>query len=148
MDPDLTYQQKKKLLHEAKFYYWDDPNLYRREADQIIRRCVPEDEMKHILSRVHASAYGGHFGLTKTAANVLQCGFFWPTLFKDYYSFCRSCDKCQRTCNISTHHKMPLNNIMEVEIFDVWGVDFMGHFPSSYNNRYILVPVDYVSKWV
>ncbi|XP_022847577.1 uncharacterized protein LOC111370106 [Olea europaea var. sylvestris] len=40
----LTYQQKKKLSHEAKFYYWDDPNLYRRGTNQIIRRCVPEDE--------------------------------------------------------------------------------------------------------
>ncbi|XP_022841844.1 uncharacterized protein LOC111365520 [Olea europaea var. sylvestris] len=90
-------KQKKKLLHEAKFYYWDDPNLYGRGADQIIRRCMPEDEMKSILSRVHASAYGGHFGPSKTAAKVLQCGFFWLTLFKDCHSFCRSCDKCQKT---------------------------------------------------
>ena len=43
---------------------------------------------------------------------------------------------------------MPLDNILEVELFDVWGVDFMRPFPSSYGNRYILVAVDYVSKWV
>lgn len=43
---------------------------------------------------------------------------------------------------------MPLNNILEVEIFDVWGVDFMGPFPPSHSNKYILVAVDYVSKWV
>ena len=43
---------------------------------------------------------------------------------------------------------MPLQNIMEVEIFDCWGIDFMGPFPSSYGNVYILVAVDYVSKWV
>lgn len=43
---------------------------------------------------------------------------------------------------------MPLNNILEVEIFDVWGIDFMGPFPSSYDQEYILVAVDYVSKWV
>ena len=43
---------------------------------------------------------------------------------------------------------MPLNYILEVEIFDVWGVDFMGPFPSSRGNKYILVAVDYVSKWV
>lgn len=42
---------------------------------------------------------------------------------------------------------MPLN-ILEFEIFDVWGMDFMGPFPSSYGNQYILVAVDYVSKWV
>ena len=43
---------------------------------------------------------------------------------------------------------MPLQNIMEVEIFDCWGIDFMGPLPSSYENIYILVVVDYVSKWV
>jgi IS30 family transposase len=43
---------------------------------------------------------------------------------------------------------MPLNNILEVEVFDVWGIDYMGHFPSSCNNKFILVAVDYVSKWV
>lgn len=43
---------------------------------------------------------------------------------------------------------MPLNNIIECEIFDLWGIDFVGPFPSSYNNKYILVVVDYVLKWV
>jgi Integrase core domain len=43
---------------------------------------------------------------------------------------------------------MPLNNIQGVEVFDVWGIDFMGPFPSSCGNKFILVAVDYVSKWV
>ena len=43
---------------------------------------------------------------------------------------------------------MPLHGILEIEIFDVWGLDFMGPFPSSKGNKYILVGVDYVSKWV
>ncbi|XP_070008551.1 uncharacterized protein [Nicotiana sylvestris] len=45
-------------------------------------------------------------------------------------------------------HEMPMNSIQEVEVFDVWGIDFMGPFVSSYGNKYILVAVDYVSKWV
>ena len=43
---------------------------------------------------------------------------------------------------------MPLQNIMEVEVFDCWGIDFIGPFPSLAGNEYILVVVDYVSKWV
>ena len=43
---------------------------------------------------------------------------------------------------------MPLTSTLEVEIFDVWGVDFMGPFPPSFGNLYILLAVDYVSKWV
>ena len=43
---------------------------------------------------------------------------------------------------------MPLVNILKVELFDVWGIDIMGPFPSSYGNKYILLAMDYVSKWV
>ena len=43
---------------------------------------------------------------------------------------------------------MPLNGILEVELFDVWGIDFMGPFPPSNNCQYILVVVDYISKGV
>ena len=41
-----------------------------------------------------------------------------------------------------------MKNILEVELFDVWGIDFMGHFPPSFGFVYILLVVDYVSKWV
>ena len=43
---------------------------------------------------------------------------------------------------------MPLTPILVCEVFDVWGIDFMGPFPPSYGNIYILLAVDYVSKWV
>nr|GEX06878.1 DNA-directed DNA polymerase [Tanacetum cinerariifolium] len=49
---------------------------------------------------------------------------------------------------ISQRDEMPQNSIQVCEIFDVWGIDFMGPFPSSKGNKYILVAVDYLSKWV
>ncbi|XP_027335409.1 uncharacterized protein LOC113849599 [Abrus precatorius] len=66
----------------------------------------------------------------------------------DAYGFVNSCDKYQRSGNISRRHDMPLNNILVYEIFDVWSINFMGPFPKSSNNEYILVAVDYVSIWV
>ena len=61
--------------------------------------------------------------------------------------FTKQCDRCQRTGNISKRQEMPLHYILEVEIFDVWGLDFMGPFPLSCGNQYILVEINYVSKW-
>ncbi|XP_061356384.1 uncharacterized protein LOC133300814, partial [Gastrolobium bilobum] len=106
MPKDFTWKQRKKFLHDVKRYIWDEPYLFYRCSDGVIRRCIPKEEQKD------------------------------------------ACENCQRTGNISRRHEMPLNNIQEVEIFDVWGMDFMGPFPSSYSNKYILVAVDYVSKWV
>ncbi|XP_071939675.1 uncharacterized protein [Coffea arabica] len=140
--------KRDKLRSDAKFYIWDDPYLWKRGADQIIRRCVSEVEFQSILAYCHSFACGGHFGPKRTARKVLESGFYWPTLFKDAYSFCKSCDKCQRVGNISRRDQMTQTPMIFVEIFDVWGIDFMGPFPSSFGFLYILLAVDYVSKWV
>ena len=58
------------------------------------------------------------------------------------------CLQCQAAINISKRDEMPMRPILEVEIFDLWGIDFMGPFPPSDGKEYILVAVDYVSKWV
>lgn len=49
---------------------------------------------------------------------------------------------------MSRRNMMPLNPILVIEIFDCWGIDFMGPFPHSFGYQYIIVVVDYVSKWV
>ncbi|KAL4304634.1 hypothetical protein GQ457_10G013080 [Hibiscus cannabinus] len=142
------YAGRKRFKYNAKGYFWDEPYLFKQCADQIIRRCIPEEEQQLILEQCHSTPYGGHFGGNKIAAKVLQSGLYWPTLHRDAQLFCQQCDRCQMTGNISRRNEMPLQNILEVELFDVWGIDFMGPFSSSFGNLYILLAVDYVSKWV
>ncbi|RVW96848.1 Pro-Pol polyprotein [Vitis vinifera] len=60
---------------------------------------------------------------------VLQLGFCWPSLFKDAHTMCKSCDRCQRLRKLTRRNMMPLNPILIVDLFDVWGIDFMGPFP-------------------
>ena len=57
-------------------------------------------------------------------------------------------DKFQRIGSILKQDEPPLQPILEVELFDIWGMNFMGPFPSSFSNLYILLVMDYVSKWV
>ncbi|GJS17132.1 putative nucleotidyltransferase, ribonuclease H [Tanacetum coccineum] len=147
--PDYwSKQQRQYFFSQLKYYFWEDPELYKVCADQDVRRCVPDHEHMNILAHCHSYACGGHFGATKTGHKVLQSGFFWPTIFKDAQSFVKACTRCQQVGGISRRDQMPMNPILVVEIFDVWGIDFMGPFPTSHGNVYILVAVDYVSKWV
>ncbi|CAN6720526.1 unnamed protein product [Malus baccata var. baccata] len=129
----FSYQQRNKFLSTVKHYFWDESYLFKHCQDQIIRRCVSLEEQESILKFVHHYACGSHFGPRMTAAKILQSGFFWPSLFKDAYLCCQACDKCQRVGNLSQRNEMPQQN-------------FMGPFPSSHGNLYILVAVDYVSK--
>ena len=122
--------------------------LYKRCADGLIRRYNPQDEVQDVLKHCYSLDVGGHFGASKTASKVLQSDFWWPTLFKNVREFLLICDRCQRMGNISKKHEMPLKWILEVELFDVWSIDFMGPILSSLGYKYILVMVDYISKCV
>nr|GEU81276.1 reverse transcriptase domain-containing protein [Tanacetum cinerariifolium] len=114
----MSSQQKNKFFKDVKHYFWDDPFMFKICADQVIRRCVHGQEAIDILKACHNGPTGGHHGLNYTAKKVFDSGFYWPTIYCDPYDLVKSCDACQRQGNISQR------------------------------NKYILVAVDYLSKWV
>ncbi|GKB95428.1 reverse transcriptase domain-containing protein [Tanacetum coccineum] len=145
----MSSQQKNKFFKDVKHYFWDDPYLFKICADQMIRRCVAGQEAVDILTACHSGPTGGHYGANYTAKKVFDSGFYWPTICRDAHDLVTRCGtSCQLTGKISQRDEMPQNSIQVCEIFDVWGIDFMGPFPSSRGNKYILVAVDYLSKWV
>ncbi|GJY58011.1 reverse transcriptase domain-containing protein [Tanacetum coccineum] len=113
----------------------------------MIKRCVSGPETRTILDQCHHEPTSGHYGLNVTAKKVLDSGFYWPTIIKEAHTLVRLCEACPKTGNISKHDEMPLTNIQVCEIFDVWGIDFMGPFLKSHKFEFILVAVDHVSKW-
>ncbi|GJS07705.1 reverse transcriptase domain-containing protein [Tanacetum coccineum] len=117
---------------------------------ETLNTVTSHDNQKalEILKACHEGPTGGHHSANITARKVFDAGFFWPMIYKDAYELIKSCDACQRQGKISHRDEMPQNAIQVCEIFDVWGIDFMGPFPSSRGNKYILVAVDYLSKWV
>lgn len=105
----------------------------------MIRRCIPLSETASVLHACHYSLYGGHYGSGRTASKVFQARFYWPTLFRDAHQFVKKFDKCQRVGNISKCHEMPLNLILEVEVFDVWGIVTNENFIINFINfKYLL----------
>nr|GFB26233.1 reverse transcriptase domain-containing protein [Tanacetum cinerariifolium] len=108
----------------------------------------PRQEAIDILKACHNGPTGGHYGASYTAKKVFDLGFYWLSIYKDAFELVKHCDSCQRQGKVLQRDEMPQNFIQICEIFDVWGIDFMGPFLSSKDNKYILVAVDYLSKWV
>ncbi|XP_020992545.1 uncharacterized protein LOC110278643 [Arachis duranensis] len=145
---NINKHMKRKLIKDAKHYIWDDPYLFKKCTDGVQRRCISHEEGQEVLWQCHGSAYQGYFSGERTAAKVLQSRFYWPTMFMDAKEMVSRCDECKRAGNLTKRNEMPQQYILELELFDVWGIDFMGPFLTSYSNSYILVAVDYVSRWV
>ena len=146
--PQWTSQQKRKFLVDIKKYYFYDPYLFKYCPDQLMRRCVPNGDQIGVLTFCHSEACGGNFSVRKTTDKIMQAGFYWPTLLKDCFEFCKTCARCQQLGGVTKRNMMPLTPILIIEIFDCWGLDFMRPFPPSCGYLYILLAVDYVSKWV
>nr|GEW79877.1 reverse transcriptase domain-containing protein [Tanacetum cinerariifolium] len=114
----MSSQQKNKFFKDVKNYFWDDPFLFKICVDQVIRRCVHGQEAIDILKACHYGPTGGHHGPNYTSKKISQ------------------------------RDEMPQNSNQVCEIFDVYGIDFMRSFSSSGGNKYTLVAIDYLSKWV
>ncbi|GJX12138.1 reverse transcriptase domain-containing protein [Tanacetum coccineum] len=97
----------------ADFANYHAGDVARKEALDISRAC-------------HNGPTGGHHGANLTAKKIFDSGFFWPTIYKDAHEFVKNCDSCQRQGKTSQRDEMPQNSIQVCEIFDVWGIDFMG----------------------
>nr|GEY37378.1 reverse transcriptase domain-containing protein [Tanacetum cinerariifolium] len=103
-----------------------------------------------VLRKLPCGEFRCQGNVVPTEKQILQgCeALFLPTMYRDAQDQVKTCDVCQRQGKILKRDEMPQNFIQVCEIFYVWDIDFMGPFPSSRGNKYILVVVDYLSKWV
>nr|GEU61700.1 reverse transcriptase domain-containing protein [Tanacetum cinerariifolium] len=138
----MSSQQKNKFFKDVKYYFWDDPFLFKICVDQVVRRCVHSEEAINILKACHYRPTGGHHGPNYTAKNVFDSGFYWPTIYRNTQDLVKNCDVSQHQGKVSQRDEMPQNSIQVCENFYVWGIDFMSQFSSSRRNKYILVAVD------
>jgi hypothetical protein len=106
-----SIEDKGKFLNEVNNFYWDDPYLFKYCPGQIFRRCIPDNEVSSVIKLCHYEACGSHFSSKKTTVKILQYGFYWPTMFKDTYVFCKACEDCQKLGFIS-QHKESLDNLL------------------------------------
>lgn len=142
--------ERRKLVLRSRTFQLINGFLYKMGPNQVLRRCVLEEEIQGVLREAQEGPVGGHMGPDTTARKVLLAGLWWPTLHNDAREWVTSCDTCQRVGRPLKRDFMPLNPSNAQELFERWGLDFIGPLKPSRARRceYIVVATDYLTKWV
>ena len=110
---------------------------------------VPDSLRHQVMELAHQSILGGHLGSRRTIDWVFS-NFYWPSIRREVTQFCKSCDICQRTDKKGVCGRVPLQNMLIIDIpFKRVAVDLMGSMslPSESGYRYILTLVNYATRY-
>ncbi|MCO5597918.1 hypothetical protein L7F22_052003 [Adiantum nelumboides] len=145
---EMSKAEKKCLVTHAQRFFIIEGELYQKGFEGLYCHCVRKEEIPHILKECHVSACGGHFAGRLTTLKILRAGYWWPSVFKDSFEWCKRCDMCQCATRLE-YHLRPNNPIMAALLFEKWGMDYVGPItPSSRHGKsYIIGATDYLTKW-
>ena len=126
-------------------------SLYKKVVDgNIILTCLGESEAYIALAEVHEGICGAHQVGEKMKWTLYRQRVYWPSMVKDCFEFAKSCEECQKYGHSQHVRAADLHSIVKPWPFRGWALDLTGkiHSPSSKGHKYILVAVDYFTKWV
>ncbi|XP_076462064.1 uncharacterized protein LOC143294574 [Babylonia areolata] len=145
--PNINTERKGKTsytMHDGLLF-----RVFHKNGEHLKQLVVPLGLRRTVLSLGHDIPMAGHLGVRRTQERVWQ-HFYWPGMCKDVRQYCRSCDVCQRTSPRGKNQRVPLGTVPLVsEPFQKVGVDIVGPITpaSARGNRYILVVVDYATRY-
>ena len=122
---------------------------YKKNIKPHVQLVIPENHRDNLLQSFHEEVFQGHHGIT-AQYEAMRRRFFWFSLYDDICTFIKSCTDCQTGKTKPPQAKLKfMRNIVARCPFDVWGVDVLGPFKSSYQgNKFILVFVCHYSRWI
>ena len=124
--------------------------LYKRNFDMVFLRCVDKHEADLLMHEIHEGSFRTHSSGHIMAKKILRAGYYWITMEVDCYKHARKCYKCQ--IYVDKIHVPPtaLTILSSMWPFSMWGIDMIGRIEPKASNghRFILVAIDYFTKWV
>ena len=93
--PDLSKTRAEFLKLKEKNYCILNECLYWKNANGLLLKCLPENDVERVKHEFHAGECGGHLNWKATANKILRAGYYWPTLFNDIHKMIIVCHKCQ-----------------------------------------------------
>ncbi|XP_064944527.1 uncharacterized protein LOC135596398 [Musa acuminata AAA Group] len=138
-----------RLRRTHAWYTKESGRLYKRSFTYPLLRCLEPDEAQTVLAETHEGVCGEHIGGRTLAHKILRQGYYWSTMCRDAKAYVQRCSSCQLHARTPRQPAVPLSPIDCAWPFAQWGLDLRGPFPpASGQRKYIIVGVDYFTKWV
>ncbi|XP_024630434.2 uncharacterized protein [Medicago truncatula] len=147
-NPDGTTCRKVK--YRALSYVIMGNELFKKTSEGILLKCLGETDAYLAVSNTHDGTCGTHQAGHKMKWLLFRQGLYWPTMLKDCVEFAKGCQGCQKYVGIQRVPASELHAIVKPWPFRGWALDVIGEIKptSSKGYRYILVGIDYFTKWI
>ncbi|XP_015164200.1 uncharacterized protein K02A2.6-like [Solanum tuberosum] len=134
----------------ANHFFLNGEILYRRTSDLGLLRCVDAVEATRLLEEIHAGTCGPHMNGFTLAMKILSARYFLMTKGRDSIRYVQKCHQCQVHGDFIRVPPNELNVMGSPWSFAAWGMDVVGPIepPASNGHCFILVAIDYFTKWV
>ncbi|CAL0323819.1 unnamed protein product [Lupinus luteus] len=148
--PEASENDKRTLRRLATNFFVSGEVVYKRNHDMVLLRCLEAKEAQKMMEEVHEGIFGTHANGHAMAKKIMRAGYFWLTMETDCCKYVRKCHKCQVYADNINAPPNPLNVLTSPWPFSMWGIDVIGPIEPKASNghRFILVAIDYFTKWV
>ena len=149
--PEIATAKDRRALRQlaTRFVICGD-SLYRRSPDGLFLLCLDRASTDRVIREVHAGICGPHMGGHMLVHKIMRTGYFWLTMETNCYKFVQRCLECQMQEDFIHVPSSELHALTSPWPFSVWGIDIIGKISpkSSSGHEYILIAIDYFTKWV
>ncbi|XP_019429619.1 PREDICTED: uncharacterized protein LOC109337164 [Lupinus angustifolius] len=148
--PNASETDKRTLRRLATNFFLSGDVVYKRNHDMVLLRCLEAKETQRIVEEVHEGTFGTHANGHAIAKKIMRACYFWLTMETDCCNYVKKCHKCQIYADNINAPPNPLNVSTSPWPFSMWGMDVIGPIEPKASNghQFILVAIDYFTKWV
>jgi hypothetical protein len=123
--------------------------LYKHGVCSPLLKCLSKTEGQELMKEIHAGLCGAHTGSRPLLGKVFRQGFYWPKAASDATELLQKCENCQRCAKDQKQPSSLTQLIQPTWPLQRWGLDQLGPLPPAQGNlRYVVVAVEYFSKWI
>jgi ribonuclease HI len=139
----------KRMEARTRPYVIIERELYKHGVCSPLLKCLSRTEGIELMKEIHVGLCGSHIGSRPLLGKVFRQGFYWPKAASDAVDLVQKCENCQKCARNQKQPSSLTQLIQPIWPLQRWGLGLLGPLPPAQGNlKYVVVVVEYFSKWI